>query len=55
MIQNAIIHTAGGLGLASAFAWIYSFGILLLIGIAFLLLKSPKDKPAPAEKRLERK
>ena len=55
MIQNAIIYTAGGLGLASAFAWIYSFGILLLIGVAFLLLKNPKDKPAAAEKRLERR
>jgi ABC-type sugar transport system permease subunit len=55
MIQNAIIHTAGGLGLASAFAWVYSFGILLLIGVAFLLLKNPKDKPAKEEKRLGRK
>jgi ABC-type sugar transport system permease subunit len=55
MIQNAIIYTAGGLGLASAFAWIYSFGILLIIGVAFLLLKNPKDKPAVTEKRLGRK
>jgi len=55
LIQTAIIHTTGGLGLASAFAWVYSFVILFLIGVAFLLLKDPKDKPVKEAKRLERK
>jgi ABC-type sugar transport system permease subunit len=55
LIQNAIIFTVGGLGLASAFAWVYSLVILLFIGLAFLLLKEPKDTPARIQKRLERK
>jgi ABC-type sugar transport system permease subunit len=39
MIQNAIFDTVAGLGLASAYAWIYSFLVLILLGVAFLLLK----------------
>jgi ABC-type sugar transport system permease subunit len=54
-IRDAIVNTVGGLGLASAFAWIYSIGILLFIGLAFLFLKNPKDTPAKIQKRLERK
>jgi ABC-type sugar transport system permease subunit len=55
MIQDAIIRTVGGLGLASAFAWIYSLAILILIGIAFLCFKDPKDAPAQTEKRPDRR
>jgi len=44
LIQRAIILTVGGLGLASAFAWIYSLVLLLFIGLAFLVLKEPKEK-----------
>lgn len=53
-IQNAM-DTSSGFGLAAAFAWIYSLVVLLLIGVAFLFLKEPKDTPAKIQKRLERK
>ena len=44
--------TLGGLGIASAFTWIYSLLILLLIGFAFLFLKGPKDVvPADVKRR----
>jgi oligogalacturonide transport system permease protein len=39
MIQLAIFDTVGGLGVASAYAWIYSLAIIILLAIAFLLLK----------------
>jgi len=39
MIQAAIFDTVGGLGVASAYAWIYSLAIIILLAIAFLLLK----------------
>jgi len=51
MIQDAIFATASGLGLASAFAWIYSAVVLIVIGVAFLFLKGPKDIPPPDVKR----
>jgi len=51
MIQTAIFQTMNGLGLASAYAWIYSAIILLIIGVAFLLLKAPKDTVPPEVKR----
>ena len=43
MITEAIHATTSGLGLASAYAWIYSIVVLGLIGIVYWLLKSPKD------------
>ncbi len=55
LVQSAIFNTSRGFGLASAFAWIYSLVVLLIIGIAFLLLREPKDTPAKIQKRLERK
>lgn len=39
MIQAAIFDTVGGLGVASAYAWIYSFAVIILLAIAFLVLK----------------
>jgi len=51
MITDAISETTAGLGIASAFAWIYSLVVLLLIGIVFVLLKSPKDDVPPEVKR----
>jgi len=51
MITDAIADTTGGLGLASAFAWIYSLVVLLLIGIVFVLLKGQKDEVPPEIKR----
>ena len=47
IIQSAIFQTAGGLGLASAFAWIYSALVLIFIGIAFLLLRQSNDVTPP--------
>ena len=52
MIQDAIFATTNGLGLASAFAWIYSAVVLILIGLAFAFLKGPKDvTPADVKRR----
>jgi ABC-type sugar transport system permease subunit len=39
LIQTAIYNTVSGLGLASAFAWIYSAVVLAVVGIAFALLR----------------
>lgn len=39
MIQTAIFDTVGGLGVASAYAWIYSLAVIILLIIAFLILK----------------
>jgi ABC-type sugar transport system permease subunit len=44
LIQNAIYNTVSGLGLASAFAWIYSALALAIIAIAFVLLKARDEK-----------
>ena len=54
MIQEAIFATVSGLGLASAFAWIYSGVVLLIIGIGFLLLRGPKDEVPEAIKTRQR-
>jgi ABC-type sugar transport system permease subunit len=43
LIKEATENTSGGLGIASTFAWIYSFVVLLIIGLAFLLFRN-KDK-----------
>ena len=39
MIQTAIFDTVAGLGVASAYAWIYSLTVIVLLGIAFFILK----------------
>jgi len=54
MIQEAIHATASGLGLASAFAWIYSAVVLIIIGFAFIFLKGPRDIPPPEAKRRQK-
>ena len=46
--------TIGGLGIASAFTWIYSLTVLLLIGLAFLFLREPKDVVPTDVKRRKR-
>jgi len=43
MVQDAIYNTTSGLGVASAFAWVYTITALALMGLAFSLLKSPKE------------
>jgi ABC-type sugar transport system permease subunit len=40
MIQETIFNTTGGLGLASALSWVYTFVVLILVGIAFLIFKT---------------
>jgi len=51
MIQDAIHNTVSGFGLSSALAWIYSAVVLLIIGLAFLFIKEPRDKSGPEIKR----
>ncbi len=42
-LLNAVLaNTAGGMGIASTFAWIYTVVILLLIGALFLVFKEKK-------------
>lgn len=52
MIQDSIYDTVGGLGLASAYAWIYSIVILLLIAISFIFVREKPDRPPVEVKRL---
>jgi len=55
LVQNAIYATTAGLGLASAYAWIYTVAALALMGIAFALLKSPKEDTEKEWKRAAKK
>lgn len=43
LIRTATENTSGGLGIASTYAWVYSFVVLLLIGIVFQLFRN-KEK-----------
>ncbi|MDF2906688.1 MAG: transporter, permease component [Herbinix sp.] len=40
LIRTATENTSGGLGIASTYAWIYSFVVLMIIGIAFFIFKN---------------
>lgn len=44
LIKTATGNLAGGLGYAATYAWIYSFLVLVIIGIAFLIFKDKKEK-----------
>ncbi len=44
LIKTATGNLAGGLGYAATYAWIYSFLVLVIIGIAFLIFKEKKEK-----------
>jgi ABC-type sugar transport system permease subunit len=55
MVQEAIYNTTAGLGLASAFAWIYTAAALALMGLAFALLKNPKEDAAEEIKMAKKK
>lgn len=55
MIQEAIYNTVSGLGMASAYAWIYSMIILILIGVSFIFVREKKDIPPVEVKRLPSK
>lgn len=39
LIKTATDNTSGGLGIAATYSWMYSFVVLLLIGITVLILK----------------
>jgi ABC-type sugar transport system permease subunit len=54
LIQTAIYNTVSGLGLASAFAWIYSFVVLAVVGIAFALLREKKEERERLIRRQDR-
>jgi len=43
LVQEAIYNTTSGLGVASAFAWIYTVAALALMGVAFALLNQKED------------
>ena len=44
LIKTATGNMSGGLGFAATYAWIYSFVVLLIIGLAFLIFKEKKEK-----------
>jgi ABC-type sugar transport system permease subunit len=54
MVQEAIYNTTSGLGLASAYAWVYTVLALALMGIAFALLKNPKEDFEKEQRRLKK-
>lgn len=43
LIKTATENTSGGLGIAATYSWIYSFVVLILIGITFLIFRN-KEK-----------
>lgn len=45
MIQEAIYNTAGGLGLAATYAYLYTLVIAAVIGLSFLILREKKEQP----------
>ena len=55
LIYSNMFSTNRGYGYASAQAWVYSLAILLLLGLCWLLLRTPKEKLVKEEKRLRRK
>ena len=44
LIVNYMGNTSGGLGFAATYAWIYTVVVLLLMGIAFFILRERKSK-----------
>jgi ABC-type sugar transport system permease subunit len=44
LIKEVTENTSEGLGIAATFAWIYSFAVLLLIGIVFLLFRNKETQ-----------
>jgi len=43
LVQEALYNSTSGLGVASAFAWIYTVTALALMGLAFILLNKKED------------
>ncbi len=48
LIKTATGNLAGGLGYAATYAWIYSLIVLVIIGLAFLVLRDKKEKKGAA-------
>ncbi len=44
LIQTATGNLSNGLGLAATYAWLYSLAVIVFIGIAFLVLREPKNR-----------
>ena len=44
LIRDSMYNFQGGLGLSSAYAIVYTFVVLLFVGIAFLILGGKRDK-----------
>ncbi len=47
LIRTATGNMSNGLGFAATYAWIYSLLVLLIIGLAFLVFRTPKDREVP--------
>jgi ABC-type sugar transport system permease subunit len=43
LIKEATANTSGGFGFAATYSWIYSLLVLVIIGLAFLLLRERKN------------
>lgn len=48
LIKTATGNLAGGLGYAATYAWIYSLIVLVIIGLAFLVLRDKKENKGAA-------
>lgn len=46
MIQETIYNTTGGLGLASAYAWVYSIIVLMFVTLAFIMFRNKEGGEA---------
>jgi hypothetical protein len=44
IIRAKMYEIGGGLGLASALTWVYSFVVIIFVGVAFLLLGNKEKK-----------
>ena len=55
LIEEATADTNGGFGFAATYSWIYSFIVLVIIGIVFLLFKDKKPKDIKARQKQEKK
>ena len=47
LIRTATGNMSNGLGFAATYAWIYSLMVLMVIGLAFLIFREPRDKEVP--------
>ena len=47
LIRAATGNMSNGLGYAATYAWIYSLVVLIMIGLAFLIFRQPRDKEVP--------